>query len=155
MYRRVLSVTLALHIVAGVACLLTGVAPAWAQAANAAVPASLVRAFQQAYPGATITATAHEREANRSLFRIEGVNKGRRQIVVYEANGGVIETAEQVDEKDLPGPVASAMHSHPKAIYVTGLKVTRGRSARYELTLRGTRKTAMVVQPDGTVISFR
>jgi hypothetical protein len=64
------------------------------------------------------------------------------------------EAMEQIEEKDLPEPVAAAMHSHPRAILVTATKVTQGADVRYELTLRGTRKTAMVVKPDGTVVSF-
>jgi hypothetical protein len=47
------------------------------------------------------------------------------------------------------------MHSHPRAIYGSGFKVTRGNSVEYRLTVRGTRKTAMVAKPDGTVISFK
>ena len=69
--------------------------------------------------------------------------------------GKVIEVAEQVQEAELPKPVADAMHSHPRAIYVSGLKVTRGSNVEYRLTLRGTRKTAMVAKPDGTVLSFK
>jgi hypothetical protein len=58
-------------------------------------------------------------------------------------------------EKDLPKPVAAAMHSHPRAIFVSASKVTRGGTVEYQLTLKGTRKTAMVVKPDGTVVSFK
>ena len=47
------------------------------------------------------------------------------------------------------------MRSHPRAIYVSGFKVTRGGSVEYRLTVRGTRKTAMVAKPDGTVVSFK
>jgi hypothetical protein len=75
--------------------------------------------------------------------------------VLYDASGAVVEVAEQVEEKDLPKPVADAMHSHPRAIYVSGMKVTRGASVEYQLTVRGTRKTAMVAKPDGTVVSFK
>jgi hypothetical protein len=60
-----------------------------------------------------------------------------------------------VEEKDLPAPVAAAMHSHPRAIYGSGMKVTRGGTVEYRLTVRGTRKTAMVAKPDGTVVSFK
>jgi hypothetical protein len=35
------------------------------------------------------------------------------------------------------------------------LKVTRGGSVEYRLTVRGTRKTAMIAKPDGTVVSFK
>jgi hypothetical protein len=65
------------------------------------------------------------------------------------------ERREGVLEKDLPKPVAAAMRSHPRAIFVSASKVTRGGAVEYQLTLKGTRKTAMVVKPDGTVVSFK
>ena len=86
---------------------------------------------------------------------MDSTDKGRRRVVLYDANGKTIEVGEQVEEKELPRPVFDAMHSHPRAIYVSGLKVTRGGSVEYRLTVRGTRKTAMVAKPDGTVLSFK
>jgi hypothetical protein len=65
------------------------------------------------------------------------------------------ERREAVLEKDLPKPVAAAMRSHPRAIFVSGAKVTRGGTVEYQLTLKGTRKTALVVKADGTVVSFK
>ena len=65
------------------------------------------------------------------------------------------QVAEPVAEHELPAPVVAAMRSHPRAIYGSGQKVTRNGSVHYELTLRGTRKTTMVVTPDGTVLSFK
>ena len=122
---------------------------------TAQAPAAVTKAFQQAYPGATISSSVPERDGSRTVFRVNGTHQGRRRVVLYEASGSVIEVGEQVDEKDLPKPVAAAMHSHPRAIYVSGLKVTRGGGVEYRLTLRGTRKTAMVTKSDGTVISFQ
>lgn len=58
-------------------------------------------------------------------------------------------------EKDLPKPVLDAVHSHKKAVFVKGMKVTRSVTTYYELTLRGTRKTTMVVRPDGSVVDFK
>jgi hypothetical protein len=86
---------------------------------------------------------------------VESVEKGRRKVVRYDERGALVEVGEQVDEKDLPAPVAAAMHSHRRAIFVSGMKFTRGKDVRYELTLRGSRKTAMVAKPDGTVVSFQ
>jgi hypothetical protein len=65
------------------------------------------------------------------------------------------ERREQVREKDLPKPVAEAMYSHRRAIFVSGVRVTQADQVEYRLTLKGTRKTAMVVKPDGTVVSFK
>jgi hypothetical protein len=139
------------------AAVVTAATVGFAQTAGqpATLPPAVTRAFQQAYPGAAISASAQVRDNNRTVFRVEGVDKGRRRVVLYDPTGAVVEVAEQVDEKALPKPVADEMYSHPRAIFVSGLKVTRGGTTEYRLTLRGTRKTAMVVKPDGTVISFK
>ena len=86
---------------------------------------------------------------------VESVEKGRRKVVRYDERGALIEVGEQVEEQELPKPVADAVHSHRRAIFVSGMKFTRGKDVRYELTLRGSRKTAMVAKPDGTVVSFK
>ena len=66
------------------------------------------------------------------------------------------ERLDDVKEKDLPKAVADAMHSHRRAVFVSAVKVTRDNSVvEYRLTLKGSRKTAMVVKPDGTVLSFK
>jgi hypothetical protein len=143
-------------VVAGLVTTLTAVASPQAPAGRTPpLPPAILKAFQQAYPGATISATSQERDAGRTVIRVDSVDKGRRRIVLYDPDSTVIEVADQVDDTELPRPVAAAMHSHPRAIYVSGMKVTRGGSVRYELTLRGTRKTAMVAKPDGTVVSFK
>jgi hypothetical protein len=87
--------------------------------------------------------------------KVESTVNGRKRVVLYDAAGKVLEIADEVQEKDLPKPVAAAMHSHPRAIFVSATKVTRGSSVEYRLTVRGTRKTAMVAKPDGTVLSFK
>ena len=142
--------------VAGVAIMVSTVLLAQNTSNPAAtLPASVAKAFQQAYPNATISTVVNQNDNNRAAYRIESVDKGRKRAVLYEANGALIEVADQVEEKELPVPVAAAMHSHRRAIYVSGLKVSRGGNVEYRLTLRGSRKTAMVVKPDGTVLSFK
>ena len=71
------------------------------------------------------------------------------------ANGKAIEIIESVKEKDLPKPVADALRSHRRAIFVSATKVTRGGSVEYRITARGSRKTSMIVKPDGTVLSWK
>ena len=137
------------------ALILTAALLAQAPASGTPLPAAVKSAFDEAYPGATVSSVTQERDGNRPVFRVDGVQSGKRRIALYDANGAAIEVAEQVDEKELPQPVAAAMHSHPRAIYVSGMKVTRGGSVEYRLTVRGTRKTAMVAKPDGTVVSFK
>ena len=128
----------------------------FAQSSGAAtLPPAVKKAFEQSYPGATISSVAQTRDGNQPVFRVESTDKGRRRVLLYEAGGRVVEVSEEVTEKDLPRPVAAAMHSHPRAIYGSGWKVTRGGSVEYRLTVKGTRKTAMIARPDGTVVSFK
>ena len=126
-----------------------------AQAPTVTLPPAIKSVFEKAFPGATISAVTQDRDGNRAAFRVDSIQNGKRRIVLYDAGGTVIEVAEPVEEKDLPAPVAAAMHSHPRAIYGSGMKVTRGGNVEYRLTVRGTRKTAMVAKPDGTVVSFK
>ena len=87
--------------------------------------------------------------------RVETTENGRKKVVLYDFNGAVLETSEQVGEKDLPKPVLDAIHAHRRAIFVNAMKVTRKSGVEYQITVRGSRKTAMVAMADGTVLSFK
>ena len=137
-----------------IAAALTATAVAQSNGA-ASPPPAVKKAFEQSYPGATISSVTQTRDGSQTVFRLETIDKGRRRVLLYEAAGKVVEVSEEVAEKELPKPVADAMHSHPRAIYGTGWKVTRGGSVEYRLTVKGTRKTAMIAKPDGTVVSFK
>jgi hypothetical protein len=65
------------------------------------------------------------------------------------------ERSEPVLEKDLPKPVLDAIRSHRRAIFVSATKVATKSGVEYHITVRGSRKTAMVARPDGTVLSFK
>jgi hypothetical protein len=121
----------------------------------ASPPPAVKKAFEQSYPGAMISSVTQTRDGKQTIFRVESTDKGRRRVLLYEAGGRAVEVSEEVTEKDLPKPVADAMHSHPRAIYGSGWKVTRGGSVEYRLAVKGTRKTAMIARPDGTVLSFK
>lgn len=87
--------------------------------------------------------------------RVETIEKGRKKVVLYDANGAVLEMSEQVQEDELPKPVRDAIHAHRRAIFVSAMKITRKSGIEYQVTVRGSRRTAMVAKADGTVISFK
>ena len=122
---------------------------------GAAAPPVVTRAFQQSYPGATLSSVTEEEDGGHAVYRVSGLDQGRRRVVLYDSTATALEVSEQVEEKELPKPVAEAMHSHPRAIYVTGLKVMRDGRVTYKLTVRGTRKTEMIAKADGSVLSFK
>jgi hypothetical protein len=120
------------------------------------LPSTVLNAVQKAYPSATITDASQERQDGQIAFRVTCQDKGRQRVLVYDLEGSILEAAEQVDEKDLPKAVSDAVRSQgARATYVKGMKVTRGVIVHYELTLRGTRKTTLIVKPDGAVVSLR
>jgi hypothetical protein len=119
-----------------------------------ALPTTVLNAFQKAYPSAAITAATQEREGGQVAFRVECQDRAQRRVLVYGLNGTLLEASEQVGEKELPAPVAAAVKAQ-KASYVRGMKVTRGGLVHYELTLRGNRKSTMIVKPDGAVVSYK
>ena len=100
---------------------------------------------------ATVTAQTSSPKAKR----VETMENGRKKVVLYDTSGAVLETSEQVEEKDLPKPVLGAIRSHRRAVFVSATKVTRKGGVEYQITVRGSRRTAMVAKPDGTVLSFK
>ena len=130
-------------------------APATHAQSAATTPAAVTKAFQDSYPGVVLSGVTQEQYNGNLVYRVNGVDKGRHRAVLYDATARAIEVSEQVEEKELPKPVADAMHSHPRAIYVNGSRVLRDGSVTYKLTVRGTRKTEMIAKADGTVLSFK
>jgi len=59
-----------------------------------------------------------------------------------------------IAEAALPAPVLAAVRQHPHAKLVRASHVVRGTKSWYDLTLTGTRKTRMIVEADGHVVSF-
>jgi len=100
-------------------------------------------------------ATVTAQTSSTNTKRVETMENGRKKVVLYDSSGVMLEMSEQVEEKDLPKPVLDAIHSHRRAIFVSAMKVTRKGGVEYQITVRGSRKTAMVAKADGTVLSFK
>ena len=74
----------------------------------------------------------------------DSTDKGRRRVVLYDANGKTIEVGEQVEEKETAtSPVFDAMDSASARHLRVHLKEPSSGSVEYRLTVRGSRKTAM------------
>ena len=107
-----------------------------------------------AFVGLTFASAAAQTSATNQK-RVETVEQGRKKVVLYDASGAMLEMSEQVEEKDLPKPVLAAIRSHRRAIFVSAMKVTRKSGVEYQITVRGSRRTAMIANADGTVLSFK
>ena len=75
----------------------------------------LATAVIMAVPATTLAQSPSGASSPSGGRKVESVVNGRRHVVLYDAAGKVIEVADEVQEKELPKPVADAMHSHRRA----------------------------------------
>lgn len=114
------------------------------------LPAPVTAAFKKAYPNATIRGTAKEAENGKTVYEVESVEHGRSRDLIYGTDGQVLEVEEQIDPADLPAPVtASLKKMYPAAKVALAEKLTRGKTIRYELTLKGAAKQSVSFTPEG------
>jgi hypothetical protein len=119
------------------------------------LPRPVLSAFQKTYPGVTLTSAARVQEDGRGLYRIESVDQTHSRGLLYAPDGSLVETTDEVSEGELPDPVRAAARSHPRATIERAARVTRGGKTWYDVTLKGSRKTHLAVEPDGNVLSFQ
>ena len=87
------------------------------------------------------------------LLSVGGCRRAAVSSPAAQAQPG--DVREAVAESDLPAPVLAAGRSRPRATIASVTKVTRGgQVVFYELRLTGTRKTHLVVSPDGQELAF-
>jgi hypothetical protein len=118
------------------------------------LPPPVLSAFQKAYPGGTLKSAARVDENGRGLYKIESVDQTRGRGLLYAPDGSLVETIDEVSEGELPDPVRAAARSHPRATIERAARITRGGKTWYDVTLKGSRKTHLAVEPDGNVLSF-
>jgi len=119
------------------------------------LPSSVLTVFRKAFPNASITGAEQERQDGKIVFSIECQDGPRQRRLVYALDGTVVESAEQVTETELPDAVRNAMRSYKRVTFLRGMRVTRGARVQFDLAVRGTRRTRMILEPDGTVVSFK
>ena len=88
---------------------LVAASPAGAAKPAAAPPAAVLKAFQLAYPKATIQRTLHERRDGNPVVEIESVDQGMRRDLLYTPEGRMIECEETIPVTGLPAPVRAAL----------------------------------------------
>ena len=119
------------------------------------LPSSVLAVFRKAFPNADITGADQQRQDGKIVFSVECQDGPRQRRLVYALDGAVVESAEQVTEAELPDAVRNAMRSYKRVTFLRGMRVTRGARVQFDLAVRGTRRTRMILEPDGTVVSFK
>ncbi len=116
------------------------------------VPSAVLKAFEQAYPKATVKGYAKEKENGTTFYELETIDGKTKRDLLYTEDGKTAEIEEAVTIKDLPDAVAKAFtRESPKAQATKIEKVTRGEKVTYDFAM-GKGKSELVIDPSGTIV---
>jgi hypothetical protein len=116
------------------------------------VPAPVMKAFEQAYPKATVKGYGKEVENGTTYYELETVEGNTKRDLLYHADGKVAEIEESVTMKDLPDAVAKTYAKESSGATASKIeKVTKGTKVTYDFTM-GKGKSELVIDPSGKVV---
>ncbi len=116
------------------------------------VPPAVLKAFEKAYPKATVNAYAKETEDGKTYYELETVDGKTKRDLLYTADGKVAEIEESVTMKDLPDEVAKAFTKESPTAQPTKIeKVTRDDKVTYDFAM-GKGKSELVIDQTGVVV---
>lgn len=116
------------------------------------VPVAVLKAFEQAYPKATVKGYAMEKEDGTTYYELETIDGKTKRDLLYHEDGTTVEIEEAVTMKDLPAAVAKAFAKESPKLQASKIeKVTRGASVTYDFSM-GKGKSELVIDPSGTIV---
>ena len=102
------------------------------------VPKAVMKAFKARFPKAQIKAAIKEEEDGETVYEIESTLKDMTVDAVLTAEGEFVEVEQEIEEDDLPAPVAKALAAkYPGAKIAKIEAVTKGKRGKpvYEIAL--------------------
>jgi uncharacterized membrane protein YkoI len=122
--------------------------------AESQVPATVLHAFHEQYPGAAIKACAKETKGSRIFYEIETDGGTSPHTVIYTPDGKVAETEVQIPVSQLPAAVQEAVKlaSPTGTIKLAEIAQKRGQTV-YEVEIaEGTRVVECVFDASGKLL---
>lgn len=120
------------------------------------VPKPVMDAVKAKFPGAKLTGASKEKEGDKTIYEVAFTYKGSKYEVECEPNGKFVAIDREIEAKDLPKPVATALEGkYPKATYKIIEEVTKDdKIAYYEVELVTADKKGVEVQvdPSGKIV---
>ena len=120
------------------------------------VPAPVMKAFQTAYPHATIRGTNEEMKQGVAFYEIESKDGTVKRDLLYSADGALTELEEIIPLADAPEGVKNAIKStYPNAKVKSVEKNVQGPVVHFEVLLAEKKKKnfEVVFNPDGSVVN--
>lgn len=117
------------------------------------VPAAVITAFKSAYPNATITGYAREKEKGKVFYEIESKDGDTQRDVLYNPDGSVAEVEETITEGDLPFAALELIRTkHVGAVITKVERTTIGDKVEYEVAIRRYgKRTTLEFDADGNL----
>ncbi len=119
------------------------------------VPAAVIKAVKDKFPGAKIKEAEKEEEDGQTLYELELTYEGHKYDVTAKADGTITEIEKQIKPADLPQAVSQALKAkYPKAEIEKAEEVTKGAKKTYKvIVVTATKKTLEVVlDPSGNIL---
>ncbi len=113
------------------------------------VPAAVIKAVKDKFPGARIREAEKEVEDGQTLYELELIYEGHKYDVTAKADGTITEIEKQINPADLPKAVSRALRAkYPKAKIVKAEAVTKGAKKTYEVIVETAAKMTIEVVLD-------
>ena len=121
------------------------------------LPVPVRKAFDAAYPGATIRGQSVETEKSGKFFEIESIDGKTRRDILYTPDGKAVETEETVDPATLGAELKNAVaKAYPNGRIVKAERVTKDSGVTYEFHITvGKKSKELVLDAAGTVVPER
>ncbi|HTK82795.1 MAG TPA: PepSY-like domain-containing protein [Bacteroidota bacterium] len=121
-----------------------------------ALPAEVLKSFEEHYPTATIKAQTKETSEGNVYYEIESVDSSKNRNVLFKPDGSIVEVEVSIPVGSIPRFVRDGVKDkYPDARIVSAESVTRDSHAEYELVLGiGSRTIEVVVSPSGKVFKI-
>ena len=120
------------------------------------VPKAVHEAFQKAYPAAKGAKYSEETKEGKPVYEVEFKAKGKEIEATYSADGGLMETEEEIKTSELPQAVVQAIkQKYPHAALKEAEKILKpeGTVSGYEVEIvAGKRHLEIELGADGTIV---
>ncbi len=124
------------------------------------LPAKVMAAVKERFPGAEFTSITKETENNKVVYDIELKHKGRKYEMDIQEDGTVLEIEKEVALKDVPAAVTKAVEAkYPKSTIkeVMEVNLVKGKEEKpdhYEVVIETAdkKKMELEVSLDGKII---
>ncbi len=118
------------------------------------LPAEVKRAFEEAYPNATLLNSVSFVRDGATFFKLSTLDGSKSRELLYAADGALLEFIESISALELPEAIKVVLHEeHPNTSIVSARRIVSAAPTLYEVTLKvGEEQKTTVYDTKGNVV---